>query len=662
MPELKLPFRQVHLDFHTGPDVPQIGSEFDARVFAQAMVDARVNSVTLFAKCHHGHLYYETDHPARHPHLARGFDLLRLQVDALHERGIQAPIYLSVQCDEYAANAHPEWVCVAPDGKAVGPGPFQAGWQILDMSSPYQDFLADQIADVVRRFKPVDGIFLDMCWDQVSCSAWAKRGMARAGLDPQSDADRQRYAYDVVQQYMARYNRIIHDLNGSACKVWYNSRPKVNLPVERRFLQHVEIEALPTGGWGYTYFPVNIRFARTFGLPCLGMTGRFHKSWADFGGLKPQAALQYECVQMIAHGAACSIGDQLHPRGTLDAAAYQAIGAVYRHVEQCEPWCEGARPLTDVAVVRGGPMAYHLTPGDANSGAMWALQQLRHQFDFIHAEADLSRYQVIVVPDEVAMTDALRSALRSHLARGGGVLLSGDAAFPQGQPALAEQSVQAHGPSPYQAVYLRYEPGRVPETAPTDHVMYERGLRITAQAGAAVLATVVEPYFDRTWQHFCSHFQTPPDRVSPYAAAVCVDAGKGRLVSLAYPMFRAYGTHGNIAYRRLIAAAMNLLLPRPLVKFTGASHVEVTLTRQLHAGGRTIAHVVSFVPNKRTPTLEMVEEATPVVDAELLVKLEQAPVRVTLAPQGEVAPFTYRDGYASVRLSFTGGHQMVVFE
>ncbi|MFZ4484809.1 MAG: beta-galactosidase, partial [Chthoniobacterales bacterium] len=89
------------MDFHTGPDIPAIGSHFDPELFADTLQAADVNSVTLFAKCHHGHLYYETSRPERHPNLA--CDLLPQQITALRERGIRCPIYLSIQCDEYAA-------------------------------------------------------------------------------------------------------------------------------------------------------------------------------------------------------------------------------------------------------------------------------------------------------------------------------------------------------------------------------------------------------------------------------------------------------------------------------------------------------------------------------------------------------------------------------
>src|SRR5947207_6431350 len=120
MKQWALPFRQIHLDFHTGPAIGDVGRDFDAREFARTMKKAHVNSVTVFAKCHHGHLYYNTLRPERHPGLKKGMNLLEQQIEALHREDIRAPIYISVLCDEYAANTHPEWISMQPDGKHVG--------------------------------------------------------------------------------------------------------------------------------------------------------------------------------------------------------------------------------------------------------------------------------------------------------------------------------------------------------------------------------------------------------------------------------------------------------------------------------------------------------------------------------------------------------------
>jgi hypothetical protein len=653
------PFRQIHLDFHTGPKIPDVGADFDADVFADRLAEARVNSVTLFAKCHHGHLYYNTRHPARHPGLKKGLDLLGEQIEALRKRGIRAPIYLSVQCDEFAATTHPEWRVVRPDNTLAGSS-LEACWHIVDMSSPYQDYLAEQLAEVLKRFCPVDEIFLDMCWDQQSISPWALAGMLKANLNPEKEEDRTKYAHRVSLDYMARYKGMVDAASKKhEVPVAFNSRPLWNLAEEKKFLRHLEIEALPTGGWGYMYFPLNVRFARTFGLPTLGMTGRFHKSWADFGGLKPKAALMYECCQMLAHGARCSVGDQLHPRGTLDAGAYDLIGSVYRHVEACEPWCVEAEPVTDIAVLRASEAGYHEQPGNANEGAVRVLTQLRHQFDFIATSAGFGGYRTVIVPETVSVTPELANRLRAYVKKGGSVLFSGNAGFDNlAKPVLGDlQGLTNGGESPFTVTYLRFQ-GDFADgiAANTDHVMYERGMRLKPKAGAQGFVRIVEPYFERSWQHFCSHFQTPGDKLSPYVAAV----RKGRVLTIAFPAFKAYATHGNIACRHLIGKCLDMLLPEPLTRVTAPSFVEATVTRQ--GAKRHIVHLLGYAPVRRTQTLDIVEEPSLVKDLTVSLSLSKAPRKVLLQPTGMSLPFRYKNGRAEVVLPELNGHAMLAFE
>ncbi len=261
-----LPYRQIHLDFHTSPKILDVGRDFDARQFARTMADASVNSVTVFAKCHHGHLYYNTQRAERHPGLRADLDLTGEQIEALHAEGIRAPIYISIQVDEYAANTYPQWKVVNPDGtlwKGWGQtGVFEPGWQLLDMSSPYQEFVHEQTVEILEKFKPVDGIFFDMCWDQPSASPWAIAGMKDEGMDPESSADRDEYARQVALAYMKRFYDLVKATSPQAT-VYFNGRPISKLPQDIDYLEQVEIEALPTGGWGYMYYPVNVRYART---------------------------------------------------------------------------------------------------------------------------------------------------------------------------------------------------------------------------------------------------------------------------------------------------------------------------------------------------------------------------------------------------------------
>ena len=129
MTKTNLRYRQIHMDFHTGKDIPGIGADFDPDEFAEVLEQARVNSVTCFARGHHGWLYYDSqEFPERiHPNLADK-NLLKKQIAACHERDINVPIYITVQWDLYTAKKHPEWRIVSEKGELTGTPPYQAGF------------------------------------------------------------------------------------------------------------------------------------------------------------------------------------------------------------------------------------------------------------------------------------------------------------------------------------------------------------------------------------------------------------------------------------------------------------------------------------------------------------------------------------------------------
>ena len=588
-----------------------------------------MNSVTVFAKCHHGHLYFPTKHPARHPHLKKGLDLCGQQVKALHTIGIRAPIYISVQCDEFAAKMHPDWVALHPDGRTVGRNQLDSGWYTLDLSSPYQDYLAEQVAEILKRYKPVDGIFFDMCWDQPSLSRYAVEKMLAAGYDPENEADRKTYAHEVALAFEKRFHALVRR-SAPGASVYFNSRPLTFLKDDCPFLTHVEIECLPTGGWGYMYFPLNVRYARTFDKPYLGMTARFHKSWADFGGIKPYAALKYEVCQMLAHGAQCSIGDQLHPRGVLEAPAYDLIGRVYGYAESCEPWTTGAKPVTEIGIFRSEAAgSYRSEPGGSDDGATRLLTQLKHQFDVVTTGSSMDKYRLLILPDSVAVDATLAGRLRAFLKKGGSLLLSGTSGLDGNlRPVLPQMGIRVAGQSPFQTTYLRFgsEIGR--NVPPMDHVMYERGLRISPARGAEALARVVEPYFDRNYLHYSSHNQTPPlMKPSRYAAAV----RNGQVITIAFPIFKAFGTHGSLPYRALVQNCIDLLMPAPLVQTEAPSTTELTVMRQ---GRRLVVHILQFVAERRT-NIDMVEDIVPLYNMTISVRFARKPGKVYLAPTGQ---------------------------
>src|ERR1700749_2800139 len=81
-----------------------------------------VDSITVFAKCHHGWAYFPSEENEIHPNLS--FDLLGAQIEAGHEIGVKTPVYLSAGLDEKEARRHPDWLIRNAEEKMNWTGDF----------------------------------------------------------------------------------------------------------------------------------------------------------------------------------------------------------------------------------------------------------------------------------------------------------------------------------------------------------------------------------------------------------------------------------------------------------------------------------------------------------------------------------------------------------
>jgi hypothetical protein len=334
---------------------------------------------------------------------------------------------------------------------------------------------------------------------------------------------------------------------------------------------------------------------------------------------------------------------------------------VYARVEQREPWLRGAKPIVQIGVLQAQerPVGQggRIKVAGPEEGAVRILTQTRHQFDLIDRAGELERYELIVLPDTVLVDEELAARLKKFVKSGGALLASGNSGLNSDQTSavLEDLGVQVHGRSPYQTTYIRFGPGISTDVLKTDHVMYENGVRVTPIKGAESLAKVVEPYFDRSWKHFSSHFQTPPDRVSRYSAAV----QNGRVAYIAYPIFGAFAGHGSVPYRLLVRNVIERLMPEPLLRIEGPTSLETSVMRQ---DKRTIVHLLYYTAERRTEKLDLIEDVVPIFDLPMSLKLAKAPRRVYVAPEGIDVPFEYLNGRVNLRVPEINGHAMIVFE
>ncbi len=201
MSHYKLRFRQVHLDFHTSPKIPEIGAKFDRAQWQEALRTGHVNSITCFSKCHHGWSYHPTSVGKMHPHL--GFDLLRAQMDASREIGVNVPVYLSAGLDNAMAEERPDWREITVEGCYGGWNSkiTDAAFMKMCFNSPYLDYLCDQIEEAVRLFPEANGIFLDIVSQGECCCKWCLAYMEEHGLDAGSQEDRKVCSAAALDRY-----------------------------------------------------------------------------------------------------------------------------------------------------------------------------------------------------------------------------------------------------------------------------------------------------------------------------------------------------------------------------------------------------------------------------------------------------------------------------
>ncbi|MBN2047004.1 MAG: beta-galactosidase trimerization domain-containing protein [Anaerolineaceae bacterium] len=653
---MELRFRQVHLDFHTSGLIPDIGADFDPREFADTLAAADVDSITCFARCHHGYLYYDSKKfPERiHPHLARP-NLLLEQIEACHQRGIRVPIYITVQWDEFTAKEHPEWLVMDEQGTIRGTKPFEAGfYRFLALNSPYVDFLKEQTQEVLETM-PVDGIFFDIVDAREDNSKWSMEGMLALGMDPSDHAQRLAYGVKVVNDFKTEMTAFVRRFNQD-CTIFYNAG---NIgPLEAMTADaysHFELESLPSGGWGYMHFPVSAAYARKLGKDCMGMTGKFHTSWGDFHSFKTQAALRFECMRMLAMNAKCSIGDQLLPNGKICEHTYDLIGSVYSEVKAKEAWCAGAGVKSEIAVLTSEEFTFERTPADT-SGALRLLMEGHYQFDVVDTRMDLAGYRLVILPDEITVDEAFAVKLERFLAGGGALIAS----YHSGMDAertrfnLRTLGVSYQGEAPYSPDFLVPQ-GEIGAGLPqTEHVMYLRGAEVAAQPDSEVLAPSAVPYFNRTWEHFISHRHTPSRGETGYPGIV----RNGNAIYFMHPIFRQYEQNAPRWVRMLFFNAIDLLMPDPLVRVDGPTTLLATLNTQTEKQ-RDIVHLLHFIPERRGRDFDVVEEVIPLYHLPVSVRVEQQVQSVRLVPQEVSLDFKVENGRVSFEVDKLDGHQMI---
>ena len=363
---------------------------------------------------------------------------------------------------------------------------------------------------------------------------------------------------------------------------------------------------------------------------------------------------------MLAVGAGCSIGDQLHPRGVLSKGAYDLIGNVYKSVEEKEPYCRDVKARTEIAVIT--PEEFY--PEDAKDsvlspsliGTVRILQELGYQFDIIDSQMPLDDYQVVILPDCIYYNEDLKQKMEAYLAQGGHVIGSFDSCLPKdGSESI--YGVAFEKESEYYREFVMPNDVIGKDLPKEEFVMYLRGYDVKP-VHAEVLMDKIEPYFDRKGNTFCSHQHAPSSgKVGSPEVTIWNNA-----LYFSHPVFALYRKNAARWCKLMVKDALEYFIGEKLVRYEGPSTLNIQLNAQ-EEKNRDVLHILHYITEKRSEDIYTVEDKIPLYDLEIQVNTDGKQVKeVRSVPDETPLSFVQEGKYVKFSVKKVDGHQMICIQ
>ncbi len=632
--------RAIHVDFHTMPGIPDFLERFDAEKFAQTLSDAHVEYVNVFARCNEGFAYYPTKIGV--PYEGMKGDMLGDTVKACHARGIGVTAYMNAGYDQEQAIRHRDWTIKNPEIQKSTDWVYDYFIDMCYYNSGYKDYLIGMVKEVVDNYD-VDGIFIDCMGAGVCYCDACLRSMKKKGLDINDPEAVKRHSMDSQRKFCEDVKAAVGNDKHLFFNMMYWDAKGCNT--------HIEIEGLP-GGQGYDFFLPQVSYARNVEDELLYMTARFQKSWADFGGLKSYEAMEYDVWDAFMNCCDVSVGDHMHPAENLEPHVYNMIGKVYEKVMEYEPYTEGAKYLPEIGIITESDCFID----KAGRGAVRMLSELKYNFDIVNPEMDLTRFRVLILPDNITVTDTLKKKLEAHLAEGKGIIASASSGLNAEKTdfAMPEWGVRYAGADTNNQSYYRLLDTSNDIIGDMRYSMYDQGIFMYANEGTEVLAEYIPAYFNRHRTAERGFFYTPAGAADGHHAITKC----GNVYHICFKLFETYYTGGMLAHKEIVKCMLESLVSDKLVLADELPRTSrVTLTEK---GDMKLLHVKVDYPEIHGEA--QVIESHNCLPAGKKVSVKGSYKKVYTAPDKKAVDFKAVGDYTEITLPEITGYVMLALE
>jgi hypothetical protein len=424
--------------FHNGPTTHF--DHLDPEDFMRKAREAHTGCIVVQTKSMWGYAYYDTKVGVRHPGLS--YDLVARFLDAGHRNGLPVVAYYSGQVDVQSALTHPEWVGTNADGTPIWWGN-QFPW--CCHHTPYGDYAKGMYEEIFSQYD-FDGLFIDgspwpRWFGELICGcSWCdarylkdtSESLRLATDDPRVYNRRVQWLQDCSEQFLDEIYAIVRR-HRPGLPIWLNQGDPLDMStsvLRKTSCLYVEPLASATGlsvasimlrGWkmpgpqvgifwdGYTSDPLDMDIFRTAAVLMQGARARFITDEANM------------------------------PDGRQREQFSQWAGRLMGYVEKVEPHIQDMEPITSVGILFSETTRDHLRAQQRNQdsfigldflpsllGCTETLTRTQYPVEFLPSSdlqsGSLSRFDLLVLPETEALSDADCQAIHNYVQSGGKII------------------------------------------------------------------------------------------------------------------------------------------------------------------------------------------------------------------------------------------------
>ena len=622
-------FRRVHVLFVSPEWARERGQHFDADQLVASLKAAHVNCIQLYAKDHFGYCYYNATEGIRFPR-----DILSEVLSKAHAEGVMVLAYFSAGFDEYALGRYPHWRAIDQRGQARR---YRNIFYWACLNTPYREFALRQVEEIVAQYD-VDGFWIDILpivigdnilgWNwspelaysaaqypvPCYCPSCREKFRQRFGHDiPMNPTEEERiisyqFLLDTAADFLRDFRTLVHRYHPEAL-IMYNAGGAPEDAIDDSDANCAEGLAP-----AYSYQSFSCRWAMSHGKPyeiitSSGLPHSVQSAWSvpqpvlfDHWTQKPPELLQLESSIAAAHAGNATVGLVPFADGTVEQGQYPAYSAAFGRIAEMESYVKGVEKVCDIGLL--------LTIKSYDAPHRWAdmmqgarnfheaLLQGHFQYDVaeVRLVEDLGHYSVVVLANQLTMSEEEAERIRAYVAQGGNLIVVGATSLYDKKGRMRDDfglaevmGVHYQGRIEDPFAYIRLRDSRLRKGIPDVPILVNRSpLSLRVQQGH-VLAWVARPEVLRTEATTMLWGNPPPDDAQLHPLVVLHELGQGRCLTVGVPLDTT-GAAGTWP-RQLAMNLVDSLLDKRSLITNAPPGVEVVWNRQ---NQRSILHLINY--------------------------------------------------------------------